>query len=71
MLATDACPYRRHIERNGVYPLVPDVGGLLEGYRKLRRLASHPDLIVPGHAPWAMTAFPKALADDGLIVRLA
>ena len=48
-----------------------DVAGLLEGYRKLRRLASDPDLIIPGHDPWAMDVFPKAIANDDLIVRLA
>ncbi len=71
VLATDACHYRRHVERDEVFPLVMDVASLLEGYRKLRRLASDPDLIIPGHDPWAMDAFPKAVADDDLIVRLA
>lgn len=71
VLASDACHYRRHLERDEVFPLVVDVAGLLEGYERLRRLASNPELIIPGHDPWVMQAFPMAADDDKLIVRLA
>ncbi len=46
VLAVDACHYRRHLERDEVFPLVTNVGGLLEGYRRLRALASSPELII-------------------------
>ncbi|MDU6670523.1 MAG: N-acyl homoserine lactonase family protein, partial [Bradyrhizobium sp.] len=36
VLASDACHYRRHLERNEVFPLVTSVPDLLEGYGKLR-----------------------------------
>lgn len=71
VLATDACHYRRHLERNEVFPLVANVAGLLEGYRKLRQLSSSPDLVIPGHDPWTMAAFQKCIPGDELIVRLA
>lgn len=71
VLATDACHYRRHLEKNEVFPLVTNVAGLLEGYRKLRQLSSSPDLVIPGHDPWTMAAFPKCIPEDELIVRLA
>lgn len=71
VLAVDACHYRRHLERDEIFPLVADVGGLLEGYRRLRALASSPELIIPGHDPWAMQAFPRSVPGDDLIVRLA
>lgn len=71
VLATDACHYRRHLERNEVFPLVADVAGLLEGYRKLRQMSSSPDLVIPGHDPWTMMTFPKSIPGDELIVRLA
>lgn len=71
VLASDACHYHRHLERDEVFPLVADVPGLLEGYRKLRRLASHPDMIIPGHDPRVMDTNPTVPEGDGLIVRLA
>ncbi len=71
VLAVDACHYRRHLERDEFFPLVADVGGLLEGYRRLRALASSADLIIPSHDPWAMQSFPTCVPGDELIVRLA
>lgn len=70
VIASDACHYRRHLERNEVFPLVTDVPGLMEGYDKLRRLATSTGLIIPGHDPAVLSDFPPARSDDPLIARL-
>lgn len=70
VLASDACHYGRHLDRSEVFPLVTSVADLLEGYGKLKRLASHRELIIPGHDPSVSATYPRAQDSDELIVRL-
>jgi len=70
VLASDACHYARHLDRNEVFPLVANVAELLEGYGKLRKLASSRALIIPGHDPGVMTAFPPSSLGETFAVRL-
>ncbi|SFM15619.1 N-acyl homoserine lactonase family protein [Methylobacterium pseudosasicola] len=70
VLASDACHYGRHLDENLVFPLVTSVPDLMEGYRRLRKLASDRALIVPGHDPAVMTSYPRSLDDQALCVRL-
>lgn len=72
VLASDACHYDRHRLTGDVFPLVFDVGGLLENYRRLVSLASSDELVIPGHDPSVMERFPAASPDlDGIAVKLA
>jgi hypothetical protein len=44
---------------------------MLEGFRRLRRLAARPELIVPGHDPEVMRRYPPSDAGlGGIAVRL-
>lgn len=70
VLASDACHYARHLDRNEVFPLVTNVGELLEGYDRLRKLASSRRLVIPGHDPGVLTAFPPSLHGEAFAVRL-
>jgi glyoxylase-like metal-dependent hydrolase (beta-lactamase superfamily II) len=71
VLASDACHYSRHRLRGEVFPIVFDVGGLLENYQRLRRLASEDRLIIPGHDPDVMESFPASAPGlEGIAVRL-
>lgn len=70
VLASDACHYARHLDRNEVFPLVTNVAELLEGYGRLKKLASSRALIIPGHDPGVLTAFPPSLPGEVLAVRL-
>jgi len=71
IIASDACHYYRHMERNEVFPLVTNVAELLEGYDKLRQLSSSHSMIVPGHDPQVMLNHTAASLDtSGLSVRL-
>jgi glyoxylase-like metal-dependent hydrolase (beta-lactamase superfamily II) len=71
VLASDASHYYEHFETGRCFPTVVDVGGVLEGYDVLHRLADSRRHIVPGHDPLVMARYPavsKAL--EGIAVRL-
>jgi hypothetical protein len=43
----------------------------LEGYATMRRLASRPDNIIPGHDPLVLQRYPAAKPElEGIAVRL-
>lgn len=60
MLASDASHFYAHVEQERVFPIVYNVADLLEGYDTLRKLASSPQHIVPGHDPLVMARYPVA-----------
>ena len=71
VLASDASHYYEHFETGRGFPLVFHVGDLIEGYGKLKKLATSPAHVIPGHDPLVMQRYPavsKAL--DGIAVRL-
>ena len=71
VLASDASHYYEHFEQGRVFPTTFDIGGVLEGYKKLHRLAESPQHIVPGHDPLVMQRYPAASNDlEGIAVRL-
>ena len=71
VLASDACHYNRHRLTKDIFPIVFNVGDLLENYRKLAQLASDEALIIPGHDPDVLRDFPAVASDpDGLSARL-
>jgi glyoxylase-like metal-dependent hydrolase (beta-lactamase superfamily II) len=64
VLASDATHFYENLESGRPFPIVFDVGAMLEGYDTLRRLASTPHAIVPGHDPLVLARHP--VAGDGL-----
>ena len=71
VLASDASHFYENMERTAPFPIVYNVGDMLEGYRKLRRLAESGKHIIPGHDPLVMERYPAAEpALDGIAVRL-
>ncbi|MBI3372322.1 MAG: N-acyl homoserine lactonase family protein [Betaproteobacteria bacterium] len=71
VLASDASHYYEHFETGRGFPLVFHVGELIEGYGKLKKLASSPRHVVPGHDPLVMERYPAASAAlQGIAVRL-
>jgi len=71
VLASDASHYYANIEEGRPFPIVADVGAMLEGWNRLRSLASAPKLIIPGHDPLVMQRFPAAGPGlEGIAVRL-
>ena len=71
VLASDASHLYAHMEQGRAFRIVYDLGELLEGYRTLRRLASSPRHVVPGHDPLVLERYPAAShTTAGWIARL-
>jgi glyoxylase-like metal-dependent hydrolase (beta-lactamase superfamily II) len=71
VLASDASHYYEHFERGTCFPVTFHLGEVLEGYRKLARLADSPRHIVPGHDPLVLERYPALRSGlDGIAVRL-
>ena len=71
VLASDSMHlYANWLDRNP-YPTVLHIGDMMEGHRKVERLAETPDHVVPGHDPRVMDYYP-APSDDlkGIVARL-
>ena len=56
-LASDAAHYYENALLNKPFPIVVDVEDMVNGFDTLRRLASRPGLIVPGHDPMVREIF--------------
>lgn len=71
VLASDASHFYAHMEQRRSFPIVYNVGDLLEGHQTLRKLAESPKHIIPGHDPLVMERYPAARAGlEDWIVRL-
>ncbi len=70
VLASDAAHLYANLERNQPFPIVVDIDAYLEAFVTIRRLASSPAHIIPGHDPLVLARYP--LAKNGLadVVRL-
>lgn len=71
VLASDAAHLYANLEEGRPFPIVHDVGAMLEGHRKLRLLASSDDLVIPGHDPLVLKRWPAFRPEfAGWIARL-
>ncbi|MBX6367351.1 MAG: N-acyl homoserine lactonase family protein [Rhodospirillales bacterium] len=60
VLASDASHLYANMEEGRPFPIVHNLADMLEGYETLRRLASSPAHIVPGHDPLVLRRYPAA-----------
>ena len=65
VLASDASHYYDNFGRDAPFPVVHDVGDMLEAYRTLNRLAESPAHVVPGHDPEVLRRYPSI--GDGIV----
>lgn len=71
VLASDAAHLYANMDDARPFPIVFDVGRMIEGWRRLRDLADAPELVVPGHDPLVMRRYPAASAVlKGIAVRV-
>ena len=71
MIASDATHLYAHFREGRVFPLVYNVGEVVEGYATLQRLAASPDHIIPGHDPLVLSYYPAAKPGlEGWVARL-
>lgn len=68
VLASDAAHFYENFQKRKPFPIVVDLQNMLDGFDTLYRLASAPELIIPGHDPLVRAYFPRDLGDH--IVRL-
>jgi len=71
VLASDASHYYANMEQGRPYPIVYNVGDMVEGWRKAHALADSAEHVVPGHDPLVMERYPAPLESmKGIVVRL-
>ena len=71
VLAADAVHLYTHIDGGRVFPVTYNLAEVVEGYSTLKKLASSPRHIVPGHDPLVLTRYPAAKPGlEGWVVRL-
>ena len=68
MLASDASHYYDNFGYEAPFPVVHNVGDMLQGYRTMHRLAESPDHIVPGHDPQVLRRYPRSNAGEEIVV---
>lgn len=72
VVASDATHYYENIETGRPFPIVYDVGAMLDGFDTLRRLAGPGGVVVPGHDPMVFERHPAAdPALAGIAVRVS
>jgi len=71
VLASDASHYAANMSEERPFPVVADVTAMVDGWRRLRELASAPRYVIPGHDPAVMERYsaPDG-ALEGIAVRL-
>jgi glyoxylase-like metal-dependent hydrolase (beta-lactamase superfamily II) len=70
VVASDASHYYANFEQNSPFPIVYDVGEMLEGFNAMRKLATSSAHIVPGHDPLVLKRYPAPPGGAPDIVRL-
>jgi glyoxylase-like metal-dependent hydrolase (beta-lactamase superfamily II) len=71
VLASDASHFYANMQQTRPFPIVYNLGDMLEGYRKLAALAESGDHIIPGHDPLVLKRYPAAAKGlEGWIARL-
>ena len=71
VLASDASHFYENMEKGSPFPIVFNVGDMLQGHVKLQRLAESPKHIVPGHDPLVMERYPAPDSElEGIVIRL-
>jgi glyoxylase-like metal-dependent hydrolase (beta-lactamase superfamily II) len=71
VLASDASHYYANMEQGRPFPIVADVTRMVDGWRRLRELASAPQHVVPGHDPAVMHRYAASAPGlEGIAVRL-
>ena len=62
VLASDAAHYYENFMKLKPFPIVVDLEDMMSGFATLKRLATSPELIIPGHDPLVRQLFPAGIA---------
>jgi glyoxylase-like metal-dependent hydrolase (beta-lactamase superfamily II) len=71
VLASDAAHYYSTMNEQKPFPIVADITKMFDGWKRVRKLASQPRYVIPGHDPLVMRRY-QAPDDalEGIVVRL-
>ena len=71
VLASDASHFYANFEQMRAYATVYNVGDMLEGFATVKRLATSPRHVIPGHDPLVLRRYPAPKPElDGITARL-
>jgi hypothetical protein len=71
VLAADASHFYANFEQMRAYATVYNVGDMLEGFATVKRLASLPAHVIPGHDPPVLRRYPAPKPElEGIAVRV-
>lgn len=71
VLASDATHYYANMDEARLFPIVFNVGAMVQGWQRCRELADQPQYVIPGHDPAVLQRYPAAGAGmEGWIARL-
>jgi glyoxylase-like metal-dependent hydrolase (beta-lactamase superfamily II) len=71
VLASDASHYYANMEQGRPFPIVYNVGDMVEGWRRARALATSEDHVIPGHDPLVLARYASPSKDlEGTVARL-
>ncbi|MGJ4899604.1 MULTISPECIES: N-acyl homoserine lactonase family protein [unclassified Bradyrhizobium] len=59
VLASDAAHYYANLQRRSPFPIVLNIGDMIQGWEIIERLAGHPDRFIPGHDPLVTELYPR------------
>ena len=70
VLASDASHYYANMATGNPFPIVLDLGAMVQGWRRARELAGAEDRVIPGHDPKVREIYPAHPGSNGEIVAL-
>jgi glyoxylase-like metal-dependent hydrolase (beta-lactamase superfamily II) len=71
VLASDTAHFYANLEQGRPFPVLCDVGELMDAFDTVNALADSPDHVIPGHDPLVLERFPASGPElDGWAVRL-
>lgn len=59
VLASDAAHFYGNMQRKNPFPIVYNIGDMMEGWKAVERLAGNLDRVVPGHDPKVRALYPQ------------
>ncbi len=70
VLTSDACHFYANMDRQNPFPILFNVGDLVQGWARARALAGAEDRVVVGHDPIVRDIYPAVEGSNGEIVAL-
>lgn len=67
VLASDAAHYYGNMERMNPFPIIYNLGDMMEGWKTVVRLAGHSDRVIPGHDPRVRELYPQVDGNPDVI----